>query len=103
MWSNNILVILSTHQRFWRQPKTRFTASGYSGMTGQTHTWVNESGRRGLYLSALQSAPAASAVSALFVLPAPNYASEVLPISSKGKQKLFGKPHFKFCYHCPTW
>lgn len=70
-------------------PKTRITANSYSRMSGQASAWVDESGRRGLYLSALQSAPEASAVSALFVLPALNYASEALPISSKGKQKLF--------------
>lgn len=46
------------------------------------------SGHLGLYLSTRQSSLEASAVFVLFLFPILNYASEALPISSKGKKKM---------------
>lgn len=69
-----------------------------SQMTRQVSTWMYASSRLGVYLSTLQSSLEAAVLFALFVFPVLNYASAALPISKKGRKKLFWKPHFKFCH-----
>ena len=83
LWSESVLITPEASGSAWNSSPTQCLFPEGLGL------WTGEcaSGHLGLYLSTLQSSLEASAVFVLSVFPILNYASEALPVSSKGKRK----------------